>query len=89
MIPALEVRNHRKVRRVIHNDRGLVAEMSLDDVLFIGNDKKVPYSGIEVELKEFGTDVALENISTGLRRLFPELEPDSESKYEKGIRLLG
>ncbi|GEM_PF-5767514 len=47
------------------------------------------YFGIEVELKDNGTDVDLENLSTGLKRMFPELEPDSVCKYEKGIRLLG
>ncbi len=88
LIPVLEVHNQRKVRRVIHNERGLVAEFSSDDVIFIKNGKKAPYFGIEVELKDNGTDVDLENISTGLRRMFPELEPGSESKYEKGIRLL-
>ena len=85
LFPVLEIRNRRKVRCVTHKERGMVAEVSLDDATFFRNGKKVPYFGIEVELKGNGNDGDLENLSAGLRKMFPELEPDGESKYEKGM----
>ena len=39
-------------RRLIQNHRGLVAGMSLDELLFIRNGKEAPCFGIEVELKD-------------------------------------
>jgi inorganic triphosphatase YgiF len=68
--------------------RGQVAEMSLDDVLFVRNGKQASYFGIEVELKEFGNEGDLKAISKGLMERFPELAPDAEAKFEKGMRLL-
>ena len=85
--PVLALRNHRKVRSVVHNHRGLVAEMSLDDLLFIRNGKEDPCFGIEVELKGEGEEADLEILSKELRKRFPELEPDTETKFEKGMRL--
>lgn len=88
LIPVLAVRNHRKVRPVIHKHRGIVAEMSLDYVTFLRNGKKAPYFGIEVELMDNGTEVDLKAISKDLTERFPELAPDAETKFEKGMRLL-
>ena len=88
LFSVLEVQNHRKIRRVLHDDRGQVAEMSLDDVLFVRNGKQASYFGIEVELKEFGNEGDLKAISKGLMERFPELASDAETKFEKGMRLL-
>lgn len=84
----LQVLNHRKVMEVKRKARGVVAEMSLDDVLFIRNDKQVCFFGIEVELKDIGNEADLVSISKGLLDRFPELVPDAETKFEKGMRLL-
>jgi inorganic triphosphatase YgiF len=86
--PGLRVLNSRTVRKISHKLRGVVAEMSLDRVLFVLNGKEMPYEGVEVELSDNGTKADLEAISDILMQRLPDLAPDVESKFEKGMRLL-
>lgn len=86
--PGLQVLNSRTVRKVRHRSKGVVAEMALDRVLFLLNGKEMPYHGVEVELAGHGTEADLDAISKGLIERLPDLAPDAESKFQKGMRLL-
>lgn len=86
--PVLQVLNARTVRRVVHPSRGMVAELALDRVLFLLNGQETVYEGVEVEVIGNGTQADLDAISKGLMERAPDLAPDPESKYEKGMRLL-
>jgi len=84
----LQVINHRQIKAISGKRRGIVAEMSLDDVVFARDDREARYFGIEVELKGDGTARDLETIADGLLLRFPDLRPHTETKFDKGMHII-
>lgn len=74
-------------RAIIRGNEGFKAELSLDEVTFRGHKGQKSYREIEVELLN-GRLGQLKQLTDGLRNHL-KLQPDIDSKYKKGMMLVG
>ncbi|MBN1249843.1 MAG: CHAD domain-containing protein [Anaerolineae bacterium] len=79
-----EIRQTRHIRYVVHPDRGEIAELSLDDVTFLGQEWQKRATELEIELLEPGVEEDLEQITAALVAC-PGLVPQPTSKFERGM----
>ena len=85
--PLLTIRTTRHNIAVTLDDRE-VAQISLDDATIAAGGRTQPLRELEVELHGGGTLTDLDAICAALSERFP-LQPESQSKLERGLMLLG
>jgi inorganic triphosphatase YgiF len=84
----LEIENRRQIRGIQRTNGVMMAELCLDQVTFRREGRESTLNGIEIEVKGEGTVSDLEALTSHLQSRFPNLRPDFEPKFEKGIMLL-
>jgi adenylate kinase len=87
LLPLFNLRQARVVRQVSQEER-LIAEMSLDGVHLVTNGKELSFFELEVELAGQGSELDLSAIVVCLQEEW-ELEPETQSKFERALAFLG
>lgn len=87
LVPLFDLKQARVVRQVSQDER-LIAEMSLDGVHLATNGKELSFFELEVELAGQGGESDLSAIVACLQEEW-ELEPETQSKFERALAFIG
>ncbi len=83
-------KNQRTVRLIYDTNDNVVAELSIDNVIYSTGENSNPFTEIEIETKgDQSSEAILAQLSTDLKALFPtQITPSQLSKYARGLEAI-